>query len=196
MTHLGDRVASLIDGQLPVDVSGRAMTHLAACPACQQAADLERLTKQRLASLSTPEPGADLVRRLLEMGVPGGPVAPRPGHVPGTARPAQLAPMIRADPSTRPPGRRTVVVQSRPPGAPSGPARRLSRSTRGRLVFAAAGAACLVGVGVAGGVAASQSTARTAVPTVDSFVIQQGPASGRLPLETQAARLSLATARR
>jgi anti-sigma factor RsiW len=183
VTHLGDRVASLIDGQLPVDVSGKAMTHLASCPACQEAADLERLTKQRLASLGSPEPGADLIRRLLDVGGDPGPVAQRP--------PA-AQPTLRVDASTRPLGRRPVPAQSRPTGPAPRTTKRLSRSARSRWVVAVAGAACLVGVGVAGGVAAGQGSRPPIAPPVDSLVVRGGTVTVNLPLQQQTARLSSA----
>jgi hypothetical protein len=198
------------------------MTHLAACPSCQEAADLERLTKQRLASLGAPVPGADLMQRLLALSGGGtqGPVPPRPGYLaggtgsssfpapggsvqggsvlggsaPGGSRPGPVPPMLRMDASTRPPGRRPVPGQSRPLAVAAGAPHRLSRTTRSRLAFAVAGAACLVGVGVAGGVAAGQ-TPRQVSPPVDSFVVRSGAVPVNLPLDQQAAKLSQATAR-
>jgi len=77
----------VVDGQLTPESAERATAHLAACRPCRDLVELERLTKARLSALCGPEPGADLVSRLLAMGGPGGPVSPRPGHVPGTPRP-------------------------------------------------------------------------------------------------------------
>ena len=47
---------------------------------CREAAEAERLMKARLASLRGPEPGTDLMQRLLAMGGPNGPLPP-PGPV-------------------------------------------------------------------------------------------------------------------
>jgi hypothetical protein len=91
VAHLGDRVADLVDGQLPVDAVERALAHLARCRPCREAVEAERLMKARLASLGGPEPGADLMRRLLALGGPNGPLPPRVGHVPGTPRPQAVA---------------------------------------------------------------------------------------------------------
>ena len=214
MTHLGDRVAPLIDGQLPIDASERAMTHMAACPSCQEAADLERLTKQRLASMGAPQPGADFVQRLLALGVTDGPKPPRPGHLPGGSFGSPLTPsrslpvsMPASIPgsipgsmppfglTTRPPGRKTMLAVSHSPGRTSGATRHLSRTTRSRLAFAAAGAACLVGVGVAGGVAAAPRPGRQAPAPVDSLVIQHSASTVQSPFGRKAT-FSLAVAGR
>ncbi len=214
MTHLGDRVAPLIDGQLPMDASERAMTHMAACPACQESADLERLTKQRLSSMGTPQPGAEFLQRLLALGgsdgpsVSDGPKPPQPGYLAGSAQGSPLTTarsmagsMAGQMPpfglsATRPPGRRPSPAESGPPGGASGrtsPSRTtssgpsLSRSARSRLAFAAAGAACLVGVGVAGGVAASPPKPSREIPApVDSFTVQSASTVSN-PLNSRAA---------
>jgi hypothetical protein len=101
VTHLGERVSALVDGQLPVDAIERAHAHLANCRDCRDAVEAERLMKARLSCLPAPGPGADLVARLLAMGGPAGPLPPRPGHVPGTPRPepVMLSASMAADPS-------------------------------------------------------------------------------------------------
>jgi hypothetical protein len=91
VAHLGDRVAALVDGQLPADAVERAHSHLVGCRPCREAVEAERLMKARLASLRGPEPGVDLIQRLLSMGGPNGPLPPRVGHVPGTPRPPAVA---------------------------------------------------------------------------------------------------------
>lgn len=197
MNHLGDRVSPLIDGQLAMDASERAMTHMASCPSCQEAADLERLTKQRLASMALPQPGTEFMQRLLTLGVSDGPMPPMPGGPSGSALtphrsslPVSMpaSPPVSRPPSgqsTRPPGRRTMLAESRPPGIASGAARRLSGTARSRLAFAAAGAACLVGVGVASGVAAAPRPSRELIPPVDTFVVQHSAATPSSPFGSQ-----------
>lgn len=91
MAHLGDRVTALVDGQLPAEAVERAHAHLAHCRPCREAVETERLMKARLATLRGPEPGADLMQRLLAMGGPNGPLPPRVGHVPGMPRPPAVA---------------------------------------------------------------------------------------------------------
>ena len=87
MTHLGERVSDLVDGQLPPEAAERAFAHLASCQGCRDQVEAERLMKARLAALALPTPREDLVHKLLAMGGPAGPVPPREGHVPGTVRP-------------------------------------------------------------------------------------------------------------
>ena len=206
MSHLGERVTSLVDGQLSVEGAERALMHIAGCRDCRDAVETERLMKQRLASLGVPEPADLLVRRLLDLAGPSGPLPPRSGHVPGSPRPDLVASLnsIAAQsnpgwsveptrgPALRPPGRRG---SSRPPvyrgarGA-SGLSRmvRVSRSSRYRVAAAMVGAACLVGAGVAGGVAnggVATTPATTVVPPIDSLVLEHGATAGRLPLADQ-----------
>ena len=160
MSHLGDRAAGFVDGQLTPESAERATAHLASCRPCRDLVELERLTKVRLCSLAGPAPSPDFVGRLLAMGGPSGPLPPRPGHVPGTPRPAPVpvrtaapagvARRSRSGESTRPAGRPLVVG-----------------GRRSRLAVVVAGALSVVGVGVAGvGVASVGATggSRTVVP--------------------------------
>jgi hypothetical protein len=181
VTHLGDRAAAFVDGQLTPESAERATAHLAACRPCRDLVELERLTKARLSALCGPEPGVDLVSRLLAMGGPAGPVPPRPGHVPGTPRPQPVtmpAPhpggvqvLLRAarngtieltqrtDRTDRPWPQRDVARpgQRRDLGVstrPSGRAR-TAPARPSRLAVAVFGALSVVGVGVTGVAAGS-----------------------------------------
>jgi hypothetical protein len=170
VTHLGDRAAAFVDGQLTPESAERATAHLAACRPCRDLVELERLTKARLSALCGPDPSADFVGRLLAMGGPSGPLPPRPGHVPGTPRPQPVSlptperggvQVLRraARPSlprdvARPGPRREPVPSTRPSGRSRAPIR------PSRLAVAVFGAMSVVGVGVAG-VAAGSSAAAT-----------------------------------
>ncbi len=203
MSHLGERVSSLVDGQLSADVAERALMHITGCGDCRLAVETERLMKQRLAALSPPDPGDQLVRRLLELAGPSGPLPPRPGHVPGSPRPELVTSLnsIAARSSagwsvepargtaTRPPGRRG---SSRPPisratSSTTGLSRiaRVGRSSRNRMAAAMVGAVCLVGAGVAGGVANGGVSPNPVVPPIDSLMSEHSATSGRLPLADQ-----------
>lgn len=178
MSHLGDRVAALVDGQLPIEATERAHAHLAHCRPCRDEVEAERLMKARLTQLSGPEPGCDLVNALLAMGGPSGPLRPRDGHVPGSPRPPAVSPwsaspdrpaldatallttrLVRPGGSLRPPGRSTGSTGStgprRPADRPAG--RSVARQwtgggTSGRVKLAGAllGALSVVGAGVTG----------------------------------------------
>jgi anti-sigma factor RsiW len=174
VTHLGDRAAAFVDGQLTPESAERATAHLAACRPCRDLVELERLTKGRLSALCGPDPSADFVGRLLAMGGPSGPLPPRPGHVPGTPRPqpvtlpelqrggVQVLRGVRRPERlslprdvARPATRREPVPSTRPSGRPRTVVARPSR-----LAVAVFGAMSVVGVGVAG-VAAGSSAAAT-----------------------------------
>jgi hypothetical protein len=214
MSHLGDRVTSLVDGQLSVDGAERALMHITACGECREAVESERLMKQRLAALAAPEPADLLIRRLLELAGPSGPLPPRSGHVPGSPRPELVASLnaiaTAATPartlessrgnSSRPPGRRD---SSRPLSRAAGSSAvgltrmvRVSRSSRNRVAAAMVGAACLVGAGVAGGVASGGVADTRIVPPVDSLVREHTATAGRLPLADQTVVWGLVGARK
>jgi anti-sigma factor RsiW len=179
VSHLGDRAAALVDGQLSPDAAERATAHLAACRPCRDLVEFERLTKIRLARLQGPAPTADLVGRLLAMGGPAGPLPPRPGHVPGMPR-AQTVP-LRAAPGAGPStgsAQRTAVRPARR-GIPTRPAGRPGVLTqrRTRLAVVVLGALSVMGVGVAGvtvGVASSGAASRPSAPRVDTVSSQFG----------------------
>jgi anti-sigma factor RsiW len=115
MSHLGDRLSALVDGELSGAELDRAHAHLAACEQCRaEAAELRQL-KQKLRELMTHEPvdgapaEAAMTSRLVAMTGPGGPVPARSGPArPGPAR-------------TGPPRRRRLrVVPGRRPAAGPG----------------------------------------------------------------------------
>jgi anti-sigma factor RsiW len=102
MSHLGDRLSALVDGELGGAELDRAHSHLAACEPCRaEAAELREL-KQKLRGLIAGAPAeAAMTRRLIAMTGPGGPVPPRrrllrvvPGRRPA-AGPASARPGAR-----------------------------------------------------------------------------------------------------
>src|SRR5260370_3223901 len=114
MSHLGDRLSALVDGELDGAERDRAYAHLAGCEQCRiEAAELRAL-KQNLRTLMTGAPAeAAMTRRLSAMTGPGGPLPPRrrllrvvPGPGPGAGR-APSRPGTRA---TRPARRRRYLV--------------------------------------------------------------------------------------
>jgi len=85
MSHLGDRLSALVDGELSGTELDRAHAHLAGCEQCRtEAAELRQL-KQKLRELMTHEPvdgapaEAAMTSRLVAMTGPGGPVPARSG---------------------------------------------------------------------------------------------------------------------
>src|SRR5258708_29120132 len=106
MSHLGDRLSALVDGELDGTERDRAYAHLASCERCRiEAAELRAL-KQKLRTLMTRAPAeAAMTKRLIAMTGPGGPMPPRRRLlrvVPGR-RPATGAAPGRPRAETRPP---------------------------------------------------------------------------------------------
>jgi anti-sigma factor RsiW len=104
VSHLGDRLSALVDGELDGAERDRAYAHLASCEPCRTEAAELRALKQMLSRLLPVAPAeAAMTSRLIAMTGPGGPMPPR-------RRLLRLAPA-------------TVRRETRRPG-PRGPARR------------------------------------------------------------------------
>nr|MDQ2811443.1 zf-HC2 domain-containing protein [Actinomycetota bacterium] len=81
MSHLGDRLSALVDGELDGAERDRAHAHLASCEQCRVEAAGLRALKQQLRTLMTGAPAeAAMTRRLLALTGPGGPMPPRRGR--------------------------------------------------------------------------------------------------------------------
>ena len=78
MSHLGDRLSALVDGELGGAERDRAYAHLASCEQCRTEAAELRALKQKLRNLVSRAPAeAAMTRRLIAMTGPGGPLPPR-----------------------------------------------------------------------------------------------------------------------
>jgi len=77
VTHLGEQISALIDGELTGAELDRASAHLAACERCRAEAAEIRQLKRALRALFEVDGDDELTRRLLDMGGPGGPVPSR-----------------------------------------------------------------------------------------------------------------------
>jgi anti-sigma factor RsiW len=107
MSHLGDRLSALVDGELDGAERDRAHAHLASCQQCRTEAAELRALKQKLSMLVSGAPAeAAMTRRLIAMTGPGGPLpsrrrllrlAPAPRAVArrGTLRPGSRGPVRR-----------------------------------------------------------------------------------------------------
>ena len=105
MSHLGDRLSALVDGELEGSSLDRAHAHLARCERCRAEAAELRALKRKLRELTAGAPAeADMTRRLIARTGPGGPLPPR-------RRRMRLAPGPRppSGPDTRAPGSRRRV---------------------------------------------------------------------------------------
>ncbi len=114
MSHLGDRLSALVDGELDGAERDRAYAHLASCEQCRTEAAELRVLKQRLSTLMTGAPAeAAMISRLIAMTGPGGPMPARHGLLrvaPGLSRAARRAPMRPGARSPRSARRRRYLV--------------------------------------------------------------------------------------
>jgi anti-sigma factor RsiW len=82
MSHLGDRLSALVDGELTGAERDRASAHLASCEQCRAEAAGLRALKQKLRALAAGAPAETAVtRRLVAVTGPGGPLPPRRGKL-------------------------------------------------------------------------------------------------------------------
>jgi anti-sigma factor RsiW len=167
MSHLGNRLSALIDGELDGAERDRAHAHLAGCEQCRaEAADLRAL-KQKLRTLRTGAPAeAAITGRLIAMAEPGGPPPPR----------RRLRVGVRRGPGSRP----AIARGSRRPPWP-GQAR--SRSARRRQLMI--GGICLVvGLGTAAFTAGGGGTAEPGpriTPPVEMYSVEHAITTGEVP---------------
>jgi anti-sigma factor RsiW len=169
MSHLGDRLSALIDGELDGAERDRASAHLASCEQCRTEAAELRALKRKLSTLLSRAPAeAAMTRRLIAMTGPGGPLPPR-------RRLPRLAPGPRAA------GRR----ETRRPG-PRGPVRRRY------LVFGAV--SLVVGLSTAaftaGGGEATPGPRIT--PPVEMYSVEHAITTGEVPFSGPSGRPSVA----
>jgi anti-sigma factor RsiW len=117
MSHLGDRLSALVDGELDGAESDRAHAHLASCERCRAEAAELRALKQQMRTLMTGAPAeAAMTSRLVAMTGPGGPSGSMPPRhrllrvVPGSRRAAGWAPSRPGARRPRPAHHRRYLV--------------------------------------------------------------------------------------
>jgi anti-sigma factor RsiW len=71
MTHLGQRLSALIDGELDSDDRDRVLGHLARCDWCRDEAAAMRTLKRRMNALGEAAAGAGLTGRLMGLSADG-----------------------------------------------------------------------------------------------------------------------------
>jgi len=95
MSHLGQRLSALIDGELGDAERDRVLAHLAGCDACRQDAIALRALKRRMHSLGEAMVDAALTGRLMAVGAAAAP-GPWPSRAPWRARTGSSAPRLLA----------------------------------------------------------------------------------------------------
>jgi anti-sigma factor RsiW len=162
MSHLGDRLSALVDGELDGAELDRAHAHLAGCQQCRAEAAELRALKQKLRELMTGAPAeAAMTRRLIAMTGPGGPLPPRRR-------------LLRVVPGGRP--------ASGP--APSGPGARRLRPARRRRYLVLGTVSLVVGLGAAAFTAGGGGDASTGpgiTPPVEMYSVEHAITTGEVP---------------
>ena len=166
MSHLGDRVAALVDGELDHAARERALAHVAHCADCRREVEAQRAVKERLSAAATPEPPPATLAMLRSLGAPGGPVPPR-------ARTMPRGPLV---PTLPPPGRPAATWSGRTRRSPASRrpgGRPLARSTR----LATAGALGAAGLVLGAALAAGGSSPGTVVPPAAELSVEHSRTS-------------------
>jgi anti-sigma factor RsiW len=166
VTHLGEEISALVDGELGHDARDRALAHIASCADCRAAVDAERRIKaavSRLDPVALPPALRDrLVALPAELSAPHGlraGTAWLTGHRPSRARNDARGPA-----GTRPP----------------------STSRRRRRVSAATGSVALVGACVAAFVVGGgPANDRPVTPQVQRFSVEHASVAPEVPLSDE-----------
>jgi anti-sigma factor RsiW len=165
VSHLGERITALVDGELDHDERDRVLAHLAGCAQCRAEAEAQRRLKRRLRSIADATPSPDLLTRLYAMGEPGGPIPPRARPMPGTTKPPVVP---------RPRARRPLDNR------PGGKGRRLPRV---RYVAVGVATLAVLGVGTAGFMAgADQGKLPRVAPSLEQYAVEHALTSGDVPV--------------
>jgi anti-sigma factor RsiW len=168
VSHLGDQLSALVDGELSGTELDRANAHVAACGACRVEANALRQLKHQLRSLAEVSEADDITRRLLEMA----------GEADSEADRTEQATVWYLN---RERGQRRL-----PAAYAAGPGRRrLTGHRRGRYVLWSTVSLVVVGIGTAafGMGGASGSATPQVKPQLEVFDVQHALFSGDIPFE-------------
>jgi anti-sigma factor RsiW len=183
MSHLGDRVSGLVDGELDGAERDKATAHLARCEQCRSEAASLRDLKRQLRALAEQAPAvadaeADLTRRLMEM----------TGHT--TEQPAQGWLRVLPRGATSRQGLPRSVRQPRPlarrDGTPGG-SRHPKVSRRQRRYLALGAVSIVVGLGTAaftaggGDPSAGPGPRVTVTPQLELYSMEHAITTGEVP---------------
>jgi anti-sigma factor RsiW len=165
MSHLGDRLSALVDGELDGAERDRAHAHLAACEQCRAEAAELRVLKHKLRALGAGAPAeAAMTRRLIAITGPGGPL-------PSRRRLLRLAPAPR------------------PAAGRRGPTRPRRAVRRRYLVLGAV--SLIVGLGTAAftaGGAGQAAPGPRITPPVEMYSVEHAITTGEVPFTGPSAR--------
>ena len=185
MSHLGDRLSALVDGELGGADLDRANAHLAGCEQCRaEAAELRQL-KLKLRDLMTRElvdgapAEAAMTSRLVAMTGPGGPV---PVRTAGRRRRLRVVPGRR-------PGTDPELTRPGHPGHPG--TRRTWPGARHRRYLMLGTVSLVVGLGTAAFTAGGGGDAAPGpriTPPVEMYSVEHAITTGEVPFPGPAAQ--------
>ena len=168
MSHLGDRLSALVDGELGGADRDRAHAHLAGCGQCRTEAAELRALKQKLRGLMDGAPAETaMTSRLIAITGPGGPMPPR-RH------------LLRVVPGRRP---ASGPVASRPGSRPPWP------SPRRRRYLVLGTVSLVVGLGTAAFTAGGGGDAAPGprvTPSVEMYSVEHAITTGEVPFPAPA----------
>jgi hypothetical protein len=177
VTHLGERISALVDGELDHAERDRLLGHVADCQPCRSELDTLRRIKARLASSTGPEMSPMLLSKLLAMAEPGGPLPPARRPVVGPSYPIAPPPRTAATDATGRP------VAARP--GPTGPGRARRRGGRRRYVYLTGASALSVSLIALGTAFAAGDATRgggpLVTPPVGTFMIEHAQTTDGVP---------------
>lgn len=177
MSHLGELLSALVDGELSGAELDRANAHVAACGACRVEANALRRLKHELRALAEVNDSNDITRRLLAMSSLDGP--------PDLAGPGASVQARRLG-RERGPRRRVRSTGERSMTNPYSalPSGRLPGRRRGRYVLWSTLTLVVVGVGTAFGLGGSSgSTGPQITPQLEVYDVQHAITSGDVPFD-------------
>jgi len=185
MSHLGELLSALVDGELSGAELDRANAHLAACGACQAEVGSLRRLKQELRALGAACGAEGIASRLLAITGEDDLAAPLP------ARSAGRSPDGRGQARARQRGQQLRVARPGPAGPnPGRPLDRAARRRRGRYVLLGTVSLVVVGIGSAAfGMGGDSGTPGPRItPQVEVFDVEHAITSGDVPFTEPAGR--------
>jgi anti-sigma factor RsiW len=171
VTHLGQRLSALIDGELEGSERERVLLHMAKCGACRDEVAALRMLKRRMGALgeAASGAGAGLTGRLIGLSALA------------SVQETDAPPASRTDEAS--PDRQTDSPPEHPEAGQAGSATSASSEQRaGRYFLAGSLAVFLAGLGtaafIAGGEPQPQAPTPPVTPSVDVMVFPHGRAGG------------------
>lgn len=168
MTHLGQRLSALIDGELEGSERERVLVHMARCGSCRDEVASLRMLKRRMNALGEAAAGAGLTGRLMSL-----------SELMGLDEPRSAGGMSPGETTWPPPAPAGGWPVRGHPGQGATAADHGSRPDQraGRYFLAGSVAVFLAGLGTAafivGGEAQAQAPAPPVTPSIDVLVFPQ-----------------------